>query len=376
MGDKTGIAWTDATANVAVGCDAISPGCANCYAARLAATRLKHTETYKGLAVMTESGKPQWTGNVRLVLKAMKTVLGWQKPRRIFLTAQGDPFHEGFTDEHIAAMFGLMAACPQHTFQVLTKRADRMLEWFDRMSKNERKCTAVSLSALANMGLKFRYPYPRFTDRWPLRNVWLGVTVETQSMADERIPLLMKCPAEIRFLSCEPLLEPVVLPTSALGRHFLQCRSDHDDPEQSYCTGCTGDPRDYSLTNDEQCDAEWSPSIDWVIIGGESGPRARVFDVEWARALVRQCKDKDTACFVKQLGANPIDSRVAEVLDPQGNVAFAGKPDSLEVESARRDGQVVRPQRLLLEHSHGGDMNEKSWPDELKVRQFPVNGQR
>ncbi len=207
-----------------------------------------------------------------------------------------DLFHEKLTDHEIARVFATMAQAPRHTFQILTKRPERMLRFFMAMSLVE---TPVFLSAV--------------TDRWPLSNVWLGVSVEDQATADERIPLLLKTPAAVHFVSYEPALAEVDF------RRFV-------GPQRLIV---------------------WPPEargmergIDWLIIGGESGHGARPFDLAWARSAIAQCEAAGVAAFVKQRGARPIE------VDPDGRV------DELRLESRK-----------------GGDMAE--WPEDLRVREFP-----
>jgi len=130
MSDGTKIEWTDATWNPITGCSIVSPGCTNCYAMRLAGTRMKHHPTRIGLTVDSKA-EPVWNGQVRFNEQALDHPLRWRRPRRIFVCAHGDLFHESVPDEWIDQVFAVMALAPQHTFQVLTKRAKRMREWFE-----------------------------------------------------------------------------------------------------------------------------------------------------------------------------------------------------------------------------------------------------
>lgn len=252
---KTSIEWTDASWNPIVGCTEVSPGCANCYAARLAASRLRGTQQYGGLAVIQDGDRgpssvprhPRWTGEVRFLSERLEEPLHWKKPRRIFVCDMGDLFHEGVKPEWLHQVLRVIFECPQHTFQILTKRAKRMRELMDGKDGEGRVFGA-----------------------WPFRNVWLGVSVENQHFADERIPLLLDTPASVHFISAEPLLGPVNL-------HF-----------------------------------EWlRPGVDWLICGGESGPNARPMHPDWARALRDQCVTAGVPFFFKQWG---------EWVDPQQNV--------------------------------------------------------
>lgn len=250
---KTSIEWTDASWNPVVGCTEISPGCANCYAARLASTRLKNSPAYKGLALhadmMDDPTKPRWNGVVRVLPERLEEPLHWKKPRRIFVCDMGDLFHESVTDDQIKSVWLTMHRASWHTFQVLTKRADRMQDF----------CNTWGVKTLTN--------------------VWLGVSVENQHFADERIPLLVQTPAMVRFISAEPLLGPL----------DLQRFQEHL-------------PSAVHLG--------WLDGIEWVICGGESGPGARPMHPDWARSLRDQCQTAGVPFFFKQWGtwASPSQS--------------------------------------------------------------------
>lgn len=266
---KTSIEWTDCSWNPVVGCTEVSPGCANCYAARLAATRLKNLLDYQGLITSpaalhseldkTESVKPRWNGMVRLLEDRLQEPLHWKKPRKIFVCDMADLFHESVPEEYIDRVWAVMAMKRRHTFQVLTKRPKRMQEYLNFHSRDVR----VSLAPFRIPGIttaEAEHWVPILEDymRRPLPNVWLGVSVENQHFADERIPLLSDTPAAVRFLSCEPLL----------GNLNLQ----------------------------------WSTGIHWVICGGESGTNARPMHPDWARSLRDQCQSAGVPFFFKQWG--------------------------------------------------------------------------
>ena len=237
------IEWTDATWNPVTGCDRTSPGCDNCYALTLAA-RLKAM----GQPKYQRDGDPRTSGRgfaVTLHGDELEAPLKWRKPRMVFVNSMSDLFHPDVPDEFIIDVFGVMAQAAQHTFQVLTKRPQRMarlLGWARR-----------EVSWLSR----------------PLPNVWLGTSVENQRYADLRVPHLLATPAAVRFLSAEPLLGPINLRSQWL-----------------------------ELTAFEQ-----GPGVDWVIVGGESGARAREMEPQWAEALVAQCRSAGAAVFVKQLGS-------------------------------------------------------------------------
>ncbi len=209
MADQTKIEWTDATWNIVTGCRIVSPGCANCYAMRLAGTRLRNLPSRIGLTEDSKAG-PVWTGDVRFNREWLDQPLRWKRPRMIFVAAHGDLFADGVKDEWLDQIFAVMALSPHHVFQVLTKRPERMLDYLLEMQR----C--------------FNHDHREFSRRWgvaaaevtgspcaagsiedielPLPNIWFGVSVEDQRRADERIPILLATPAAIRWISAEPLL--------------------------------------------------------------------------------------------------------------------------------------------------------------------------
>jgi protein gp37 len=264
------IEWTDATWNPVRGCEKVSEGCRNCYAARVAARFSGEGMPYEGLAEMTTHG-PRWTGAIHLVSDVLEQPLLWRRPRRIFVNSMSDLFHEKVPVEFIVAVFRAMAAAQWHTFQILTKRPERMVSIMDNIRH----------------GLKVIYPEDTWPEvhapGWPLPNVWLGVSVENQKAADERIPLLLQTPAAVRFLSMEPLLGPVDL------RNI-----DYDRTVKIDClTGLHGWPYPH---------AEQDKRIHWVIVGGESGPGARPMHPDWVRSLRDQCVEAGVPLFFKQWG--------------------------------------------------------------------------
>ena len=200
MADQTHIQWTDATWNPITGCSVVSAGCKNCYAMRLAGGRLRNHPSRIGLTRVTGAGRV-WTGEVRLNEAWLDQPLRWRRPRRIFVCAHGDLFHPEVPDEWIDYVFAVMALGMQHTYQVLTKRPKRALAYF---------AARDSHLGMTRCFRNFR-GYERPVGPWPLPNVWLGVSVEDQDTANERIPPLLETPAALRFVSAEPLLGPVDL---------------------------------------------------------------------------------------------------------------------------------------------------------------------
>jgi protein gp37 len=264
-------------------------GCLNCYAARRAARGLPglcFPSDGKPAARMTSFG-PRWTGRAELLphmLDGPGTPLRVRKPTTYFVNSMSDLFHESLPDEAIDRVFAVMALCPQHTFQVLTKRPERMARYF---SDIHLRAELIGIEAELISGLD------RFVDlqsRWkvPLPNVWLGVSCEDQKTADERIPLLLQTPAAVRFVSLEPMLGPIELRES-----WLYAR----------CPECGGQfKRGWADCPTPDCDGHHRPSLDWVILGGESGPGARPMSPLWARVVRNQCAGAGVPFFFKQWG--------------------------------------------------------------------------
>lgn len=270
MSDGTRIEWTDATWNAITGCSVVSPGCTNCYAMKLAGTRLRHHPSRAGLTTKTKAG-PVWTGDVRFNEEWLDQPLRWKRPRRIFVCAHGDLFHENVPDEWIDKVFAVMALSPQHVFQVLTKRPERARTY---LSDEDARGFGVCMEAARILKRD-----PGEPPEWPLSNVWLGVSVEDQARADERIPILLDTPAAVRWISAEPLLGPVDIEQWL---YDSDCRLS----SEGVCT-CS-EPREARL--------------DWVVAGGESGPGARPMHPDWARSLRDQCQAAEAAFHFKQFG--------------------------------------------------------------------------
>ncbi|HEX5933482.1 MAG TPA: phage Gp37/Gp68 family protein [Pseudorhizobium sp.] len=278
MADGTKIEWTDATWNPITGCAVVSPGCTNCYAMKLAGTRLRNHPSRAGLTKDTKAG-PVWTGEVRFNEKTLLDPLRWKRPRMIFVVAHGDLFSEAVPDEWIDRIFAVMALCPQHTFQVLTKRPERMRDYLTTKLRQHR---------IAASQVELPDPAPP-TGRWPhlpMPNVWLGVSVEDQKRADERIPDLLATPAAIRWISAEPLLGPINL-------RRIRIAPDHHtviDALDGYAMVDTpGRERERAM-------------LDWVVAGGESGTCARPSQPDWFRSLRGQCATASVPFLFKQWG--------------------------------------------------------------------------
>lgn len=299
MSDNTKIEWTDATLNVVNGCSVISPGCTNCYAMRLAGTRLKDHPSRAGLTVDSKAG-PVWTGEVRFNEKALLQPLRWKRPRKIFWNAHGDLFHESVPDEWIDRCFAVMALTPHHIHQCLTKRSARMRRYINDRARmdwlNVELEGVARVAGIANPNCVCRCERDDGDIKWPLLNVWLGVSVEDQTRADERIPDLLATPAAVRWISAEPLLGPVDLTSVSDEGTALdpECWGDFlCDSLYGFDAGCRRNGGDGQLTR----------KIDWVVVGGESGKGARPMDNAWATSIVEQCQSAGVAVFVKQLSS-------------------------------------------------------------------------
>lgn len=292
MADKSKIEWTDATWNPIRGtkgkwhCTKVSEGCKNCYAERM----------------NVRFGGPAYTvgaDTLRLDEHVLEQPLRWRKPRMIFVCSMTDLFHEDVPFEHVLDVWRIMAKAPEHIFQILTKRAQRMNEYFSWLSRN--------------------VACPEWADVLP--NVWLGVTAENQKAANERIPWLQKTPARVRWVSAEPLIGPLSLIEAVEPNEELYDQVDLED------TG--GEPDEFIEECELECDwinygndlvlnpeyTDWvawrkrrvkgltfGEEIDWVVVGGESGPKARPMNPRWLRNLKYECKTYDVPFFFKQWG--------------------------------------------------------------------------
>lgn len=330
------IEWTDRTWNPVTGCVKVSPGCKNCYAETVA------NRFWKGRKFT----------DVRTHDDRLEQPLHWRKPSKIFVNSMSDLFHEDVPFEFIDKVFAVMALCPQHTFQVLTKRPERMLEYF---ADRPRLCKIQ----YAKEVITGEMPSGIWTGSWPIHNVWLGVSVENQEYADKRIPLLLQAPAAIRFCSYEPALGPV---------DFTKLRHDLLAPSNGL-QRVLGDEQEFNAIRGERIQGRIGYSyqkLDWIIVGGESGAGARTFNIEWARAVLRQCgygyrsSRPEVQVFVKQLGAR---IRPGESFDTFiRNNPIVG---NWRCNTGGGPGNAY----LRTPDRKGGDMSE--WPEDLRVREFP-----
>ena len=323
MGDavnRTSIEWTDFTTNPiryrdpegrsVHGCIKVSAGCANCYASAWSARGLTGERggafTAKRQATLTPSFDE---AEGKRILRTKVT------GKRVFVGDMTDVFGEWVPDALLDQMFAVFGLRPDLTFQVLTKRPERMREYM--VDPDRYTCVdeaAAAISGESGVGV---------ITRWPLPNVWLGVSVEDQAAADDRIPELLNTPAAVRFLSCEPLLGQLMLRRPIAPGSF--------------------------------------PGLHWVIVGGESGPGARPCDVGWIRDIVQQCKAAAVPVFVKQLGRRPYDDIFAA-----GWAAEAGGYPPHAVPWVPDFGANWAPR---LRSRKGDDPDE--WPEDLRVREWP-----
>ncbi len=354
---STAIQWTDETWNPTTGCSRVSEGCRHCFIERTPPFRMHGRKL----------GDP-----VQLHPDRLDAPLHWKRPRRVFVNSLSDLFHEDVPDEFIAAVFGIMAVRPDHVFQVLTKRPERMCAWFkwigerggigryirsirvggDRTIPNFFNAVARTEVVRGKTCRAAHDPWMSVfnaasfhMDDGRLANVWLGVSVEDQKTADERIPLLLQTPAAVRFVSAEPLLGPVDL------RLWLNVIPRMRTPV-SVQSGlpCGGTTMDWIPSYNIRTGEIVKPLLNWVIAGGESGPGARPCDVAWIRSIVQQCQAAGVPCFVKQLGAKPFYEEVW--FDADRGI----------------DGKVLT-KKLHLKDKKGGDPCE--WPADLRVREWP-----
>lgn len=361
MGDSK-IQWTQKTWNPVVGCSIVSPGCHHCYAAVLA--RRLRAMALADLAAGRNPGRKQhyidavdddgrWTGRLIPVPEALPDPASWREPRLVFVNSMSDLFHESLSMEFIVRVFARMIDVPRHTFQVLTKRPDRMAY----LLNNEEFWWDVRRWLKGNHIIPAN-DAPVSGEPIIAPNIHLGTSIEDQKRAHERIPYLEKVPAAVRFLSMEPLLDDI----------------DLSDP----------------LAIEPDRDGTWRrrsrfgemPSIHWVIVGGESGHKSRPCDIDWIRSIVQQCKAAAVPVFVKQLGRvvwEPYyledDIRREWLLDRRHRVMQYVHHTNQFTEWDHLSFGQPSPQSMLEwrpTDRTGGDMAE--WPEDLRVREFPAVG--
>ena len=269
MSDNSRIEWTDASWNPVTGCTKVSPGCAHCYAEAITLRFKRGPAFLPGIA------------KIELHPDRLDQPLRWKRGRRIFVNSMSDLFHEDVPDDFIIYVFSVMHEARQHTFQVLTKRPERMRSFVASMKLGEQFVYTRSPGMARDLFEGMTFPPP---------NVWLGVSVENQVWADRRIPLLLETPAAVRFLSVEPLLKPVDLSPWLVRVNACQARANSQEA------------RDALRSIVQAAGRRMGPTIDWVIVGGESGPRHRPMELDWVRSLRDQCVAAGVPFFYKQPG--------------------------------------------------------------------------
>lgn len=307
MSETSSIEWTDATWSPVTGCTKVSPGCKHCYAEREVEQR------------WSKNSRSKFYGrrftDIRVHPEALAQPAAWSRGRRIFVCPRADLFHGEVPFDFIAEVFAAMAATPRHTYQVLTKRASRMLEFFGWLASEPVR--------LARMGAM-----------WPLPNVWLGTSIEDNERARERIGDLLRCPAALRFVSAEPLIERLDLTL-----HVVAAIKDR-------------------------------PSINllhWVIVGGESGKDARPMHPEWVDQIRRECADNGWAFFFKQWG----EWKEVEARDEDGELA------TLEVDADSPEARkLFNPDTDLLLTIDGRRFTPETLPDDTPGRLMRYVGKR
>lgn len=286
---NTNIEWCDDSWNPMRGCSRVSQGCVNCYAEAISARFIHEGQPYEGLAKRTPAG-PRWTNKVRFIPEQLLGPTRWTKPRRIFVNSMSDTFHEGFTDEEIDQVFAVMGLAYWHTFIVVTKRSDRMRRYLSDPTTPARLQVIVG-RMLAERATGIAIPSSELL--WPLKNVWLLVSVEDMKTANERLHDLMRTPAFVHGVSAEPLLELLTLEPwmkswcpkcethlPAIGKHYVGRK----------CGRC----------------GTLASGLDWVVSGGEGSNHPthtpRPWKPSWPASLQLQCERNGAAFFWKQNG--------------------------------------------------------------------------
>lgn len=272
--------------------------------------------------------------------------LYWRVPARV--SVEDDLFHEHVPDKWLDEIFAVMALAPHHTFILTTKRPERMRQYLMARNGigNSALCTSIN-SIPSNLGDR------RGALSMPLPNVWLGVSVEDQPSADERISIILDTPAAVRWVNFDPALEHVDLSSLTV----------------QICNECGKPVYVDSFLARKRCCCTEGPEpvnravLDWVVVGGESGPGARPCNVEWIRSIVEQCREAGVACFVKQLGARPLMG----IHDIPGELYRELEANGLDLVEIHK---AVRERRTPLRHRKGADPSE--WPEDLQVQEYPA----
>lgn len=293
MGDKTGISWTESTWNPIRGRVRVSEGCRHCYAEIVAARFSGEGQPYEGLAKWVDrpGGKREarWTGKAMLVEGQLQQPLRWGRPRMVFVNSTSDLFFEAIEQDWTDRIYAVMALAEKHTFQVLTKRPERMRAYLQDPNMPARVLSLAPYVMVDKRNVPAQLARLEERLKAPLPNVWWGVSAEDQKAANERVPYLLTTPAAVRFVSYEPAIGPI---------DFTRVWPDHT----GNMNALTGEAS-HLLGMREKV-----KPLDWIIIGGESvkpAADARPFKIEWAYSLIAACEGTTTAVYVKQLGSRP-----------------------------------------------------------------------
>lgn len=300
-------------------CEKVSPACDHCYAAGMN----KRSDGLVGIGTGLNYA-PDSLPKVDISLheKTLLAPLKWKRGRKIFVCSMTDAFGDWVPDEMLDRMFAVAALCPQHDFQFLTKRPERAFDYVESRLLNGVNEMIDLWHARGMPGAPKGRAFPRFHESWPLPNVWMGVTAENQEAWDLRIPILLQTPAAVRFVSCEPLLGPVDVRPYLATMRCLSCGYlGNEDIEE--CPSCASS-REYEYGPIAlESGSDRLGSLDWIIAGGESGPKARPTHPDWARSLRDQCQAAGVSFFWKQWGAfsaeKPSPCKNWTLIDRQGN---------------------------------------------------------
>ena len=337
---KGGIAWTETTWNPIRGCSKVSPGCDNCYALAMASRFSGPGKPFEGLVM--PFGTSEWTGAVRFIPEHLSDPLHWRTPRRVFVNSMSDLFSPGITNELRAAIYGVMAACPQHTFQVLTKRPEEAVKWHEWVKSEAVDADGRSMIPEAWVCAESAERHLKrggLDDRsiWPPPNIVLVTSCESQPYADLRIPLLLKCPAAVRGISAEPLLGPLDVSEYLRATRTLHVRMDIAGAIRNRAFDCfTDDNGDAVPVREAEaglkarlaagekyfpmcdcpdfdpqtgCNPKLNPRLDWLIVGPETGPHRRECKLEWIESIIDQGRDAGVPVFVKAI---PLGGKISK----------------------------------------------------------------
>jgi protein gp37 len=276
---KTKIEWTEQTINPTMGCSIVSDECENCYAMKMAA-RLEAMgqKDYQGTTRKLSSGRIVWTGKINFNIKKLEEAVKTKKPTVFFIDSMSDLFHPDIPFQFIWKCYVLMSEHPRHTFQVLTKRPERRLEFYKWMAEEMKDFGGLQVQ----------------------KHIWEGTSAGTQKALDERAPYIMELktmfPELVVWLSMEPLLESI-----NLEKLLIPCSYYCDHDEEGFANWMEEHPdangEDYYFSNHHPD----KPKLDWVVVGAESGPKARPMQIDWAKKIKDDCKQANVAFYMKQI---------------------------------------------------------------------------